>query len=99
MSYDLDNVLSRVSTGDALLIDVRENEEWNIDRLIHAKLLPLSQIQNELITDDYSKDQEMYLHCVAGIRSAMATDIMKSHGFSNVTSLNESYDELKAKGL
>ena len=62
---------SRLQRGDDLvLLDVREQNEWNIAHLEGAKLVPVNSITqraSELNTAD-----EMVIYCKRGIRSARA---------------------------
>ncbi|OGR84317.1 MAG: molybdenum cofactor biosynthesis protein MoeB [Elusimicrobia bacterium RIFCSPLOWO2_01_FULL_54_10] len=64
------------------VLDVREQEEWQIVHLPQAKLIPLANLRervNELDTAD-----EIYVHCKMGGRSAKAVKILKEYGFKKV---------------
>jgi adenylyltransferase/sulfurtransferase len=49
------------SKQDIEIIDVREQKEWDMVRLPHAKLIPLSQIQTRSHEIDFGKD--VYILC------------------------------------
>ena len=70
---------------DGLLIDVRQPDEHAACNLPEAKLIPLSTLPAEL--DSLPKDQEIYVHCKAGGRSAKAVEFLMDHGFTQVTNI------------
>lgn len=64
------------------LIDVREPFEYEICHLPGAQLIPLGTLLSRL--DELNKDQETYLQCRSGGRSAEAVQLLQQAGFSNV---------------
>ena len=76
----------RLDRGDALVIvDVREPNEFQINRIPGSQLIPLGEIPRryaELDTDD-----EIVVHCKMGGRSAKAADYLRSVGFKRVLNL------------
>ena len=76
----------RMDRGDALVIvDVREPNEFQINRIPGSQLIPLGEIPRryaELDTDD-----EIVVHCKMGGRSAKAADYLRSVGFKRVLNL------------
>ena len=93
--YDLDDVLEEVTAGDAQLLDVREINEWEDGHLEISTLVPLSELQagsepNETI----NRDKKTYLHCRSGQRVYLAQPLLEGMGFSNVTPLDEGFEEL-----
>jgi len=74
---------------DFVLVDVREEYEWDICKIKGAKLIPLSQILNGNIDilEDVEKDKKIVLHCHTGARSADALNILRSMGFKNLKNL------------
>lgn len=77
---------SRIDGGEpVVIVDVREPQEWEINRIEGAKLIPLGQLPervNELSTAD-----EIVLYCKAGQRSAYAARFLKDLGFRKVKNL------------
>lgn len=70
----------------ALLIDVRELEEWHKIRIPGADFRPLSEIQ-EWFTD-LPQDQDIILQCRSGNRSARAAHaLITQAGFDRVFNL------------
>lgn len=76
----LDAVKTNLDTKKAVLIDVREPDEWNRGHLQQAKHIPLSRIQNGLTAAELDelvpKDAIVYLHCAAGSRCLTATEVL-----------------------
>ncbi|MDP4781354.1 MAG: molybdopterin-synthase adenylyltransferase MoeB [Akkermansiaceae bacterium] len=83
---------SRLDSGDlnALLIDVREQEEWDIIHIPQAKLVPLQTIPT--YAPNLPKDTEIIIHCKAGMRSAKACEYLTSLGYENVVNVEGGMD-------
>ena len=76
----------RLDRGDALkIVDVREPNEYQINRIPGSVLIPLGDIprrHNELDPND-----ELIMQCKSGVRSAKAADFLRSVGFKKVLNL------------
>lgn len=76
----LDAVKENLRAKKAVLIDVREQEEWDKGHLDNAIHLPLSRITQGLTEKDLDqlapKDSILYLHCAAGARCLKAADLL-----------------------
>ena len=83
---------ARLDSGslDALLIDVREKDEWDITHIPQARLIPLQTIPAH--ADSLPRDTEIIIHCKAGMRSARACEYLMSLGFENVTNVEGGMD-------
>lgn len=68
------------------IFDVRTVEEYNQSRVETATLLPLADIQSGKLPD-VPKDSPIAVYCRSGNRSAEATAILKSAGYTNVTDM------------
>ncbi|MFZ4116512.1 MAG: molybdopterin-synthase adenylyltransferase MoeB [Chthoniobacterales bacterium] len=64
------------------LIDVREPVEYDICHIPGAQLIPLETLPNRIA--EFDKDQEIYLQCRSGGRSANAVQLLQQAGFSKV---------------
>jgi adenylyltransferase/sulfurtransferase len=71
--------------ADIDLIDVRELEEWKVDHIDGARLIPLGTIDTQKSSLDPSR--RIVLYCKSGQRSATAARILRTAGFSHVSSL------------
>ena len=83
---------ARLDSGDlnALLIDVREQDEWDAAHIPQAKLVPLQTIPT--YAPNLPKDTRIIIHCKAGMRSAKACEYLSSIGFENVTNVTGGMD-------
>ena len=91
-----------VAEQKAVIIDVREPDEWAESHLAGARLVPLSRLEAGVSPAELArvlpKDRIIYCHCLAGGRCLMAADILKPLGY-DVRPLGQSYDELVAAGF
>jgi rhodanese-related sulfurtransferase len=98
----LDTVKKAVADDKAVLIDVRESDEWNGGRLKDAKHLPLSEIRAGVPADRLKKvappGKIVYLHCAAGGRCLKAADLLKSQGY-DIRPLKDGYESLLKAGF
>lgn len=74
-------------SSSALLLDVREKEEYAAGHIPEAINLPLSVLVS--MADKVIPDKEtfLYLYCQSGVRSTKATVRLKEIGYSNVINL------------
>jgi len=78
---------------DALLIDVRELDEWEAGHIEGARHLPLSVLQrNPDAFTPPGKGETCILYCQKGTRSKKAAEILLSAGFGNIRSLRGGYE-------
>jgi acetyl esterase/lipase/rhodanese-related sulfurtransferase len=83
----------------AVLIDVREQKEWDEGHLQGAKLLPLSALNAGTYSKDaLPKDKIAYLHCAAGKRCVTAAEILRKEGY-DVRPLKDGYKSLLTSGF
>jgi len=76
----------RMDRGDALtIVDVREPNEFQINRIPGAQLIPLGEIPRRYAELD--PDAETVVYCKVGARSAKAADYLRTVGFRHVMNL------------
>jgi adenylyltransferase/sulfurtransferase len=76
----------RMDAGDKLLVlDVREPNEYQINRIHGSTLIPLGELPRRY--QEIDRDQEIVALCKMGARSAKATDFLRSVGFARVKNL------------
>ncbi|MEQ1731259.1 MAG: molybdopterin-synthase adenylyltransferase MoeB, partial [Vicinamibacterales bacterium] len=76
----------RLDRGDTLVIvDVREPNEYQINRIPGSVLIPLGEIPRRYAELD--QDAELVMQCKMGGRSAKAADYLRSVGFKRVLNL------------
>ena len=75
----------------ALILDVREIDEWDagyVDGAEHFALSALLQGKRP----DFDKDREVILYFKAGVRSMQAAQILREEGYSNLSNMTGGYD-------
>jgi sulfur-carrier protein adenylyltransferase/sulfurtransferase len=76
----------RLDRGDRpRIIDVREPNEYQINRIPGSELIPLGDVPRRYAELD--PDEEIVVHCKVGGRSAKAADFLRSVGFKRVLNL------------
>ena len=70
-------------TRDFELIDVREPNEFEINRIPGARLVPKGEFLNGNALGDLPSDKPIVLHCKSGVRSAEVLAIVKGAGYSD----------------
>ncbi len=68
-----------------LILDVREPNEYQINRIPGSVLIPLGELPRRY--QELPKDREIISQCKMGSRSAKAMDFLKTVGFTNVKNL------------
>ncbi len=92
-------VKDNLSTGAAVLVDVREADEWEAGHLIVATNVPLSELRNGGGSDGLPRDKILYLHCQSGRRVLPAADLLIGFGFRDVRALPWGFPELVRRGF
>src|SRR5215470_13133312 len=76
----------RLDRGDVLkIVDVREPNEYQINRIPGSTLIPLGDIPKRYT--ELNPDDEIVVQCKVGGRSAKAADFLRSVGFKRVLNL------------
>ena len=94
----LAQVKKRLKDKTAVLIDVREQAEWNAGHLKNASLVPLSKIKKGTDPKVPSKEVIIYCHCRSGGRVLSAADILQTRGF-DVRPLKAGFADLLKAGF
>jgi len=76
----------RLDRGDTVkIVDVREPNEYQINRIPGSQLIPLGDIPKRYA--ELNKGDEIVVQCKSGARSAKAADFLRSVGFTRVLNL------------
>ncbi len=72
--------------GGALLIDVREQHEWDAGHMPEARLIPMGDIPQRLA--DLPRNRRIIFTCRSGNRSGTIKDcLIDEHGYTDVHNL------------
>ena len=80
----------------AILIDVREDEEWKADHASQAIHLGKGVLERDLETTIPDPNTEMIMYCGGGFRSVLTADVAQRMGYKNVASVIGGYKCLVA---
>jgi sulfur-carrier protein adenylyltransferase/sulfurtransferase len=76
----------RLDRGDSLkIVDVREPNEYQINRIAGSTLIPLGDVPKRY--NELDPEEEIVVQCKMGGRSAKAADFLRSVGFKRVLNL------------
>ena len=78
---------TRLMNEDALILDVREDNEWAVGHIPNAKHIRLGQLSDQLSQLEKFKDQPIVVYCRSGNRSGRACALLKKAGFANANNL------------
>lgn len=82
----------------AVLIDVREDHEWQKGCAAGAVHLGKGILERDLEAKYPGLNTELILYCGGGYRSALSADAAQKMGYTNVHSLAGGYKALAASG-
>jgi rhodanese-related sulfurtransferase len=82
-----------------LLVDVREESEWNAGHVKGAKPLSKGIIERDIEKEVPERNTKLVLYCGGGFRSALAADNLTKMGYTDVYSLDGGWRALQDSGL
>ncbi|MCD9154736.1 adenylyltransferase/sulfurtransferase MoeZ [Aeromicrobium duanguangcaii] len=68
---------------DFVLVDVREPNEYEINKIPGSVLIPKGEVLAGKAFDRLPQDKQIVLHCKSGVRSAEALAVLKGAGYSD----------------
>ena len=87
--YEIDKVKSievsqfeKEVRNDDLIIDVRNNSEYEKGHLVDSHFLPLDNFKNNF--SKYNSNSKYYIHCQGGYRSMITCSLLKRKGIHNL---------------
>jgi phage shock protein E len=75
------------SLSDLVVIDVREQAEWDNGHIPEAMLIPVGSIETSIFSAVPDKNAKIRLHCASGRRSGRAKDALIALGYTDVRNL------------
>jgi rhodanese-related sulfurtransferase len=95
----VDQVKAKLDRGERFhLVDVREDNEWEKDRVAGAVHLGKGVIERDVEEQIPDHGAEIVLYCGGGFRSALAADNLQKMGYMNVYSMDGGIRDWRAKG-
>lgn len=81
-TVDVQTVASVKDREDVIMLDVREQSEYDEGHIPGVTLIPMGEVANRLA--EIPTDKEVIVTCRSGNRSAQITDFLRQQGFDNV---------------
>ena len=82
---------------DVMILDVREQSEWDEVHIPGATLIPMGDIPARI--KEIPTDKTVIVQCRSGNRSSQVTDYLRQQGMTNVHNLAGGMNEWQAAGL
>lgn len=82
------NALDKIKAGEALLIDVREPDEFKVEHIAYALSVPLSSLEGGFQMLNIPEDKIILFQCLKGSRGQMACERIQGLGSCKNTIIN-----------
>lgn len=93
VEVDCESVRRDLAAGDVpLLLDCREQDEYDLVHIAGATLLPMSEIQDRLEELADHRNQRVVVYCHHGGRSLRVASWLRGNGFSAAQSMSGGID-------
>ena len=98
---EIDSVaaLQLINHKNALVLDVREEKEFNAGHILNAKLIPLGKLTERIGELERNRGQPIVVMCRSGQRSASACVLLDKAGFTQAYNLAGGVLAWKKAGL
>lgn len=89
----------KLPRGGHILIDTREESEWNAGHAAGAMHLSKGIIERDIESAVPDKSATLVLYCGGGYRSVLAAESLQKMGYTNVISLDGGWRAWQEAGL
>src|SRR6478672_6724429 len=90
---------ARSKSGEAVIVDVRETDEWDEEHIPGAVHMSRGTIELDMEEKVPDNNAMIICHCGGGGRSALAAESLQKMGYKNVRSMAGGFKAWKAAGL
>jgi rhodanese-related sulfurtransferase len=87
----------KLGAGEAIMIDVREADEWRAGHVAGATHIPFGDLASRLA--EIPRSREVLLFCRSGNRSGKATEFLRAHGFGRARNVQGGIVAWTGRGL
>jgi rhodanese-related sulfurtransferase len=77
-----------INHKNALVLDVREQSEYDAGHILSSKLIPMGKLKDRLGELEKYRERPIVVVCRSGQRSASACGLLGKQGFAQVLNLN-----------
>jgi rhodanese-related sulfurtransferase len=82
---------------DVVILDVREQNEWDEGHIPGAVFMPMGEVPSRL--SEIPTDKTVIVQCRSGNRSDQVTDYLRNQGFTNVHNMSGGINAWQSAGL
>ena len=93
-----DDAQKRIESGNVLVLDVREPDEFEQGALPDVLHIPRGHLEAQIESRATDRDQEIVVYCAGGVRSAFAAKTLQELGYTNVVSMAGGFGKWKDEG-
>lgn len=90
---------AKSKSGQAVIVDVREKDEWDEEHIRDAIHMSRGAIELDIEEKVPDTNAMIICHCGGGGRSALAAESLQKMGYKNVRSMAGGFKAWKAAGL
>jgi rhodanese-related sulfurtransferase len=90
---------AKLKSGEAVMIDVRDKDEWDVGHIPDAIHLSRGTIELDIEEKVPDLNAMVICHCGGGGRSALAAENLQKMGYKNVRAMAGGLKAWKAAGL
>jgi rhodanese-related sulfurtransferase len=90
---------AKLKSGEAVIVDVRENDEWNEEHIPDAIHMSRGTIELDIEEKVPDTSAMIICHCGGGGRGALATESLQKMGYKNVRNMAGGFKAWKAAAL
>jgi len=96
---DAEHARALIDGGDPVVVDVREQDEWDEGHIPGAVHIPRGHLESRIERAAPDPSRRVLLYCSAGNRSAFAAKTLEEMGFEDVASLAGGFTDWKRNGF
>ncbi|MBA6363831.1 hypothetical protein H4J69_16660 [Colwellia sp. BRX10-9] len=97
-TVDLEKVMALRGSG-ALVLDVREPNEWQEGHLEGAVAIPRGVLEMKISDEESDHQRPIVTYCASGGRAALAAATLRQMGYIAAIASEAGFDDLQATGL
>src|SRR6266446_5938794 len=94
-----EDAATKSKSGEAVIVDVREEDEWDEEHIAGATHLSRGTIELDIEEEVPDLNTTIICHCGGGGRSALAAESLQKMGYKNVRSMVGGFKAWKAAEL
>jgi molybdopterin/thiamine biosynthesis adenylyltransferase/rhodanese-related sulfurtransferase len=88
-----------IDSGEPLVLDVREQDEWDEGHVPGAIHIPRGNLESRIERAEPDRARSILVYCAAGNRSAFAAKTLEELGYEDIVSLSGGFTDWKRNGF